>query len=120
MMKATDIVRRLDDLGRVVIPKEIRNTMRIKEGDSLKIFIEKNTICLEKYCQSEEEKNEKIRKYVAENRFRILSVFFDGDVTTVIFGTGKKVSVKRCSTDEFDLTMAIYYAMLKAGYRGVV
>ena len=34
-MKATGIVRRIDDLGRVVIPKEIRHTMRIREGDSL-------------------------------------------------------------------------------------
>ena len=34
-MKATDIVRRVDDLGRVVIPKEIRRTMRIREGDPL-------------------------------------------------------------------------------------
>ena len=37
-MKATGIVRRIDDLGRVVIPKEIRRTMRIKEGDPLEIF----------------------------------------------------------------------------------
>ena len=37
-MKATGIVRRVDDLGRVVIPKEIRRTMRIREGDPLEIF----------------------------------------------------------------------------------
>jgi AbrB family looped-hinge helix DNA binding protein len=37
-MKATGIVRRIDDLGRVVIPKEIRRTMRIKEGDPPKIL----------------------------------------------------------------------------------
>ncbi len=37
-MKATGIVRRIDDLGRVVIPKEIRRTMRIREGDTLEIF----------------------------------------------------------------------------------
>ena len=37
-MKATGIVRRIDDLGRVVIPKEIRRTMRIREGDPLEIF----------------------------------------------------------------------------------
>lgn len=36
-MKATGIVRRIDDLGRVVIPKEIRRTMRIREGDPLQI-----------------------------------------------------------------------------------
>lgn len=41
-MKATGIVRRIDDLGRVVIPKEIRRTMRIREGDPLEIFIEKD------------------------------------------------------------------------------
>lgn len=41
-MKATGIVRRIDDLGRVVIPKEIRRTMRIREGDPLEIFTEKD------------------------------------------------------------------------------
>ncbi|MCC8022794.1 MAG: AbrB/MazE/SpoVT family DNA-binding domain-containing protein, partial [Clostridiales bacterium] len=39
-MKATGIVRRIDDLGRVVIPKEIRRTMRIREGDPLEIYTE--------------------------------------------------------------------------------
>ena len=37
-MKATGIVRRVDDLGRIVIPKEIRRTARIKEGDPMEIF----------------------------------------------------------------------------------
>ena len=41
-MKATGIVRKIDDLGRVVIPKEIRRTMRIREGDPLEIFTEKD------------------------------------------------------------------------------
>lgn len=41
-MKATGIVRRMDDLGRVVIPKEIRRTMRIREGDPLEIYTEKD------------------------------------------------------------------------------
>ncbi len=41
-MKATGIVRRIDDLGRVVIPKEIRRTLRIREGDPLEIFTEKD------------------------------------------------------------------------------
>ena len=67
----------------------------------------------------EPSKKEKIGEYVSSNRHRILSAFFDGDTTTVIFENGKKVSVKQNSTDEFDLTMAIYYAMLKVGYEGV-
>ena len=48
-MKATGIVRRIDDLGRVVIPKEIRRTLRIKEGDSLEIFTDRESLVLQKY-----------------------------------------------------------------------
>ena len=40
-MKATGVVRRIDDLGRIVIPKEIRKTLSIKEGDPLEIFTDK-------------------------------------------------------------------------------
>ena len=54
-MKATGIVRRIDDLGRVVIPKEIRRQMRIKEGDPLEIFIENDgMVCFKRYSPFEE------------------------------------------------------------------
>ena len=50
IMKATGIVRRIDDLGRVVIPKEIRKTLRIREGDPLEIFTAKDgEVILKKY-----------------------------------------------------------------------
>jgi AbrB family transcriptional regulator (stage V sporulation protein T) len=49
-VKATGIVRRLDDLGRVVIPKEIRRTLRIHEGDPVEIFVDRNgEVVLKKY-----------------------------------------------------------------------
>ena len=49
-MKATGVVRRIDDLGRIVIPKEIRRNLRIHEGDSLEIYIEgKDSIIFKKY-----------------------------------------------------------------------
>ncbi|MBQ0134035.1 MAG: AbrB/MazE/SpoVT family DNA-binding domain-containing protein [Clostridiales bacterium] len=49
-MKATGIVRRIDDLGRVVIPKEIRRTLRIREGDPLEIFTEQDgAVVFKKY-----------------------------------------------------------------------
>ena len=48
-MKATGIVRRIDDLGRVVIPREIRRSLKIREGDPLEILIEKNCVCFKKY-----------------------------------------------------------------------
>ncbi|NLY39732.1 MAG: stage V sporulation protein T [Firmicutes bacterium] len=49
-MKATGIVRRIDDLGRVVIPKEIRRTLKIREGDPLEIFVDRDgEVILKKY-----------------------------------------------------------------------
>jgi len=53
-MKATGIVRRIDDLGRVVIPKEIRKTLRIRDGDPLEIFTEKDgQVIFKKYSPVE-------------------------------------------------------------------
>lgn len=49
-MRATGIIRRVDDLGRVVIPKEIRRTLRIREGEPLEIFTEgRDAVCFRKY-----------------------------------------------------------------------
>lgn len=48
-MKATGIVRRIDDLGRVIIPKEIRRTMNITEGDPLEIYTHEDAVCFKKY-----------------------------------------------------------------------
>lgn len=48
-MKATGIVRRIDDLGRVVIPKEIRRTCNIREGDPLEIFLQDDGVVFRKY-----------------------------------------------------------------------
>lgn len=48
-MKATGVIRRIDDLGRVVIPKEIRKNLRIKEGDNLEIFVQNEEVILKKY-----------------------------------------------------------------------
>jgi AbrB family looped-hinge helix DNA binding protein len=50
-MRATGIVRRIDDLGRVVIPREIRKNLGIKEGDPLEIFVDpvQRMVCFQKY-----------------------------------------------------------------------
>ena len=52
-MKATGIVRRMDELGRVVIPREIREMLHIKEGDPMEIFTEDNKIIFRKYDTSD-------------------------------------------------------------------
>lgn len=51
-MKATGIIRRIDDLGRVVIPKEIRRKMNIREGEPLEIFLEGDGVVFKKYLLS--------------------------------------------------------------------
>jgi len=48
-MKYTGVVRRIDDLGRIVLPVELRRTMELDNGDSLEIFVEDNKIILKKY-----------------------------------------------------------------------
>lgn len=53
-MNTTGIVRRIDDLGRIVIPKEIRKTLRIKDGDPLEININGDSIVLRKYSMLED------------------------------------------------------------------
>lgn len=51
-MKATGVIRRIDDLGRIVIPKEIRKNLRIKNGENLEVFVDENeNIILRKYNQ---------------------------------------------------------------------
>lgn len=75
-MKATGIIRRIDDLGRVVIPKEVRRTMKIKEGDPLEIFLEGEMVCFRRYNPIEEREWEKalnIVGYMIEGDFALLN-----------------------------------------------
>lgn len=52
-MKATGIIRRIDDLGRIVIPKEIRRTLKIYEGDPMEIFVQDGAVLFKKYDVAE-------------------------------------------------------------------
>ena len=53
-MKSTGIVRRLDDLGRIVVPTEIIKYLKFMEGDALELFVENNSLILKKYDNSDE------------------------------------------------------------------
>ncbi len=71
-MRATGIIRRVDDLGRVVIPKEIRRTMGIKEGEPLEIYTEgRDTVCFRKY--------ERNLAHEAESLLESVECYLDGD-----------------------------------------
>ena len=116
-MKATGIVRRIDDLGRIIIPKEIRRSMKIQDGELLEIFLKDDTICFKKYRGEEEEKKEKMRELVRSKMNKISFFFCENGVTTVILNDGRKASVKYNPKDEFDVNIAIYYALEKLGFR---
>ncbi|WP_284140726.1 MULTISPECIES: stage V sporulation protein T [unclassified Virgibacillus] len=91
-MKATGIVRRIDDLGRVVIPKEIRRTLRIREGDPLEIFIDREgEVILKKYSPINELGN--FAKEYAEALFDSLhfpTLICDRDEVIAVAGESKK------------------------------
>ena len=91
-MKATGIVRRIDDLGRIVIPKEIRRTMRIREGDPMEIFTSREgEILLKKYSPVGElgEFAMELAESVAQSVGELVCVT-DRDYVIAAAGTGKK------------------------------
>lgn len=116
-MKATGIVRRIDDLGRIVIPKEIRRTMRIREGDPLELFLAGNSVVLHKYEVSEEDLALDCRKYIAKMSTYIKSVISVDNTTTVVFTNGEVATVKRNENDTYDMNIALCYACAQVGYR---
>lgn len=91
-MKATGIVRRIDDLGRVVIPKEIRRTLRIREGDPLEIFVDREgEVILKKYSPISELGD--FAKEYAESLYESLNhvtLISDRDNIIAVAGTSKK------------------------------
>lgn len=101
-MKATGIVRKIDDLGRIVIPKEIRKKMKIREGATLEIFIDDNNgIVLNKYEPMGDILNlsENITKMVA-NICELNCLITDSEKVIATNGTIKKEYIrKNISTD---------------------
>ncbi|WHH57608.1 stage V sporulation protein T [Petroclostridium sp. X23] len=101
-MKATGIVRRIDDLGRVVIPKEIRRTMRIREGDPLEIFTDKEgEVILKKYSPIGElgDFASQYAETLAKTSGHVICIT-DKDAVIAVSGAPKKDFVeKRVSVD---------------------
>ncbi|MEG2199489.1 MAG: stage V sporulation T C-terminal domain-containing protein, partial [Anaerovorax sp.] len=96
-MKATGIVRRIDDLGRVVIPKEIRRTMRIREGDPLEIFTDRDgEVILKKYSPIGE--LGQFAEEYAESASKILNciaLVSDADQIIAVAGASKKMFMEK-------------------------
>lgn len=106
-MKATGIVRRIDDLGRVVIPKEIRRTLRIREGDPLEIFTDREgEIILKKYSPIGEIGG--FAKQYAESLGTVSNcsvVITDRDQIIAVSGTGRRELLGKRVSAELEAAM---------------
>lgn len=107
-MKATGIVRRIDDLGRVVIPKEIRRTLRIREGDPLEIFVDRDgEVILKKYSPISELGD--FSKEYAEALFDSLGstvLICDRDSVIAVAGGSKKEYLNKNISESVEKVMA--------------
>lgn len=103
-MKATGIVRRIDDLGRVVIPKEIRRTMRIREGDPLEIYTSNDGEVIFRKYSAISEMGESATQ-VADIMFKLAGcpvVVFDRDHVVAVAGVSKKEFNERRVSPELE------------------
>lgn len=106
-MKATGIVRRIDDLGRVVIPKEIRRTLRIREGDPLEIFTDREgEVILKKYSPIGE-LNEFANEYAESlsEAVNVIAIITDRDNVIAIAGGSKKEYMDKRVSKELETIM---------------
>lgn len=106
-MKATGIVRRIDDLGRVVIPKEIRRTMRIREGDPLEIYTNSEGEVIFKKYSAVSEMSENAG-YVADIMHKIAGcpvLIFDKDHVVASAGVPRKEFAERRVTGQLEELM---------------
>ena len=106
-MKATGIVRRVDDLGRIVIPKEIRRTLKIREGDPLEIYTEKDGgVIFRKYSPMGDLQDfaAQICDAIGANTGRIAAVS-DRDAIIALAGAPKRELVDKPNSHELERLM---------------
>jgi AbrB family transcriptional regulator (stage V sporulation protein T) len=106
-LKATGVVRRIDDLGRIVIPKEIRRTLRIREGDPLEIFTDKDgEIILKKYSPIGElsEFAAQYAETLAKTTGHIACIS-DKDTIIAVAGASKKEYLEKSISTELEKIM---------------
>ena len=122
-MKATGIVRRIDELGRVVVPKEIRRTLRIREGDPLEIFTDREgEIILKKYSPMGElrEFAKQFADAMAQSTGQVAAIT-DRDCFIAIAGAGKKDLVGKNVSREMEHLMEERDSLVAAkGEKGFV
>lgn len=106
-MKAAGIVRRIDDLGRIVIPKEVRNNLRLREGEPVEIFVDRQgEVILKKYSPIEQLKQFS-QEYadVLHSTTKHTVIITDRDFVSAIAGTSTEYSIgEAIKSDVEDVT----------------
>lgn len=113
-MRATGIVRRIDDLGRVVIPKEIRRTLRIREGDPLEIYTESNGEVIFKKYSPMGELSDFATEYaeVLSKAAKLSVLITDRDHVVTAAGVSKKEYIERRITPVVEEMMELRRAFI--------
>lgn len=96
-MKATGVIRRIDELGRIVIPKELRKSLRIKEGENIEIYTNDNENIILKKFSSLKNINDLADNIVEAiyNNTKINTLLFDNDVVIAYAGKSKKEYINK-------------------------
>ena len=103
-MKTTGVIRRIDELGRIVVPKEIRKKLKIREGDNLDIFVSEDTVILRKYSPLND--LETILKVLLDSYKRI------SNITVVVTDLTKIVASSKPEIEVDSLITEIYNQLL--------
>lgn len=123
-MKNTGIIRKVDDLGRVVIPKEIRKNLGIGEGTPLELYVEEGNVILKKYRSSIDEKEEIAKEWAANNSLNFYQTQYRIECTTVyceaiVHGDRKIGVAKIADGDEFSPLVGMVIANCRATGRKI-
>jgi len=119
MAKSTGIIRRIDDLGRIVIPKEIRRTLRLREGDPMEIFAQDGGVLFKKYSPLGELSN--FAQNFVDSLFETtgyIALICDRDYVIAVAGISKKEFLNKPIWNLAQLVME--ERRTKVGYTGIV
>lgn len=116
-MKCTGVVTKVDDLGRVLIPREIRRNLKIDFGEPLGIFVnkEQQMVCFQKYI-GEKSISERCKEIVNQYKKRIISINLFHYTTTIETTDGQVGQATWNEKGDFDINIGIAYALVNAGY----
>ncbi|MCI9233097.1 MAG: AbrB/MazE/SpoVT family DNA-binding domain-containing protein [Bacilli bacterium] len=119
-MKATGVVRRIDELGRIVIPKEIRKTLRIKEGENLEIYIDNEAIILKKYSSihSLDEFAQKLTDTIS-SLLKKTVIITDSDTIVAVSGELKKKYLGQKISNELESIIKKRSQILEKGIESI-